>query len=227
VTWHYREIKEFFREKEKDLELNTESLDGMFSDLEVPNPYLLYKAVLLPRNWKQGYKDPMFGIMFPKAKVHNTLYSLADDILGFHNKLKSDYSLYKTFKSYLIRNLNKLQSNKELLKSFKTDLQELPKHLDIFEISNRYGPHNKTSENVQFQKIVETFCKYDLKGYKTDGNFNNMFDDSLHTFYGAQCDIFITNDDRCKYKAEKTYERLKISTKVLKANEISTIKNSL
>lgn len=199
----------------------------MFFDLEVPNPYLFYKAVPLPKNWKQGYKDPMFGIMFPRAKVHNTLYSLADDILGFHNKLKSDYSLYKTFKTYLIRNLNKFQSNKEFLKSFKSDLQELPKHLDIFEISNRYGSNNKTSENVQFQKIVETFCKYDMKGYKTDGNFNNMFDDSLHTFYGAQCDFFITNDDRCKYKAEKTYERLKISTKVFKANEICTIKNSL
>ena len=53
-----------------------------------------------------------------------------------------------------------------------------------------------------------------------------MFDDSLHTFYGAHCDFFITNDDRCKYKAEKTYERLKIKTSVIKAYEYEQIKNA-
>ena len=50
-----------------------------------------------------------------------------------------------------------------------------------------------------------------------------MFDDSLHTFYGAQCDYFVTNDNRCKYKAEKTYERLKIKTIAIKANEINRV----
>lgn len=56
--------------------------------------------------------------------------------------------------------------------------------------------------------------------YKSDANFNNMFDDGLHTFSASHCDVFITNDDRCKYKAEKTFEKLKIKTLVLKSNEI-------
>lgn len=80
--------------------------------------------------------------------------------------------------------------------------------------------------NQKQVKIIETFYKYDLKGYKSDGNFNNMFDDSLHTFYGAHCNFFVTNDDRCKYKAEKTYERLQIKTIVIKASEYNRIKTA-
>jgi ribosomal protein L28 len=50
-----------------------------------------------------------------------------------------------------------------------------------------------------------------------------MFDDGLHTFYAAHFDFFITNDDRCKFKAEKTYEKMKVCTRVIKIDEISTL----
>lgn len=50
-----------------------------------------------------------------------------------------------------------------------------------------------------------------------------MFDDALDTFYGAYFGIFVTNDDHCNYKATKTYERLRIQTKVIKIDEIQTI----
>ena len=88
-----------------------------------------------------------------------------------------------------------------------------------------FSKYLKENDNELYYKVVETFYKYDLEGYKTDSNFNNMFDDGLHTFYAAHCDVFITNDDRCKYKAEKTYEKLHIKTLVIKSNEIEKIKN--
>lgn len=98
--------------------------------------------------------------------------------------------------------------------------------MNIFEISDFYGPKTKTSENPIFSKVIETFYKYDLQGYKTDANYNNMFDDPMHTFYASQCEYFITNDDRCNYKAQKTFERLKLKTVVLKADEYEQIKLS-
>lgn len=52
-----------------------------------------------------------------------------------------------------------------------------------------------------------------------------MFDDGLHTFYASHCDVFITNDDRCKYKAEQTFSKLNIKTLVIKSNEIDNIRN--
>lgn len=226
VTWHYRDINEFFQEKQTEWEFEFGSFDELFEkELGVPSPLKLYKHIPLPKEWKLGYQqDPMFGIMYPKSKNENNMYALMEDIFNFQSRLKSDYSLYKTFKTYLIKSMNKLKSNKEILKSFRVDLKDLPKHLDIFEISDLYGPKSKTGENDTYSKLIETFYKFDLKGYKSDGNFNSMFDDSLHTLYASHCDFFVTNDDRCKYKAERTYERLKIRTTVITADEYSKIK---
>lgn len=192
VTWHYRDVSEFFEEKKNEWDFQPNSLDELFDGTGLPNLLLPFKLIQLEKNWKLGYKaDPMFGVMYPKSKINNTAYSLMEDIYNFQIRLKSDYSLYKSFKNYLIKGISKMNNNKT------------------------------------YSDVLDVFFKYDLKGYKTDGNYNNMFDDSLHTFYAAHCEFFITNDDRCKYKAEKTYERLKIETKVITASEYKEIKEKI
>ena len=229
TTWHYRDIVEFFKEKKAEWEYEPTSFLEILSFDEIPNaPNLaeLFKLIPLPPEFKKAYSvDPMFGIMYPKSRIENNQLSLMEDIFDFQSRLKSDYSLYKSFKSYLVQSLTKHRNNPEMLKSIKSNFGGLPKHLDFFEISDLYTPKTKTSENNAYSKIIETFYKYDLQGYKTDSNFNNMFDDALHTFYASHCSFFITNDDRCKYKAEKTFEKLKIKTKVIKAEEYGILKN--
>lgn len=230
AIWHFRDIKEFFNKKQDEWEFEPSSfLDLMeFEGDQTHNPLTIFKFIPLPKEWKMAYgQDPMFGIMYPKSKLENNYLALMEDIFNFQSRLKSDYNLYRTFKAYLLKSVNKLKGNKELLKSVQSNFQDLPKHLDIFEISDLYALKSKASENGAYQKVIETFYKYDLKGYKSDANFNNMFDDSLHTFYAAHCQFFITNDDRCKYKAEKTYERLGIKTVVLKAKQFETMRKGL
>lgn len=226
AVWHFREIFEFFEEKKSDWEFEPETFEELFTQSGLPNLLLPYKFVKLDESWKQAYNyDPMFKLMFPKSKKENTVYAVMEDIYEFQKRLKSDYSLYKKFKSHLGKSINKLKNSREYLNSIKQNFNELPKHLDIFELSELHAPKNKYVKNEAYSKILDVFYKYDLKGYKTDANYNNMFDDSLHTFYAAHCDFFVTNDDRCKYKAEKTYERLKINTIVIKADEYMKMKN--
>ena len=180
----------------------------------------LYKNVPLPSEFRKGYENPIFGIMFPLSKLQPNMYALQTDIFNFQTRLKSDYGLYKSFKSHLITSLNKIKNNKELIKSFNSNFKSLPQHLELTDFFDLYTPNNKCSENLMYQKVIEMFFKFDIAGYKSDGHFNNMFDDALHTFYAAHFDYFLTNDDRCKYKAEKTYSKLSIKTKVLKMDEI-------
>lgn len=229
TTWHFRDINEFFTEKKTEWEFDTESFEDIFeSDYGLSKLFDLVRSIPLPNNWKLGYQqDPMFGVMYPTSKIGNNMGALMEDIFNFQNRLKSDYSFYKSFKLYLNKSLIKYRKNPKMMNALKSNFKDLPKHLDIFEIADLYAPKNKTSENENYSKVIRTFYKFDLKGYKTDANFNNMFDDSLHTFYGAHCDFFITNDVRCQYKALKTYERLNITTKVIKANEIDQLKNCL
>lgn len=228
AKWHHRDIFEFFKEKVDEWEFEPNSYDNLFDDEPLMRQAIeLFKLIPLPPEFKKGYVEPMFGIMFPLSKVHNNQYALQSDIYNFQSRLKSDYGLYKSFRAYLLTGLNKIKNNKELIKSVNSNFKELPKHLELTDIFDAYTPNNKTSDNTMYSKIIDIFFKYDLAGYKSDGHFNNMFDDSLHTFYAAHFDYFITNDDRCKYKAEKTYEKLKIKTKVIKITEIETIKNCL
>lgn len=227
VTWHFRNIYEFFEEKKEERDLEADTLSELLISTGAPDVIGLYKLVPLEPNWKKGYQDPMFGIMFPRAKIENTAYALIEDIYAFQIKLKSDYSLYKKFKTYLIQSVMKLKNNQAFVDSIRSNFKDLPKHLDIFEIADLYAPEEKTLQNKTYSKVLDIFYKYDLKGYKTDGNYNNMFDDSLHTFYASHCDYFITNDDRCKYKAEMTYDKLKFKTKVIKADEIEYLTNCL
>ena len=225
---HYRDIFEFFKEKITDWEFEPNSYDDLFKDQPLMRQAVeLFKLVPLPPEFKKGYVEPMFGVMYPLSKMSNNYYALQSDIYNFQSRLKSDYGLYKSFRTYLLTSIHKIRNNKELIKSINSNFKNLPKHLELTDIFDTYTPNNRTRDNSMYSKVIDVFFKYDLAGYKSDGHFNNMFDDALHTFYAAHFDYFITNDDRCKYKAEKTYDKLKIKTKVIKIDEIETVKNCL
>ncbi len=231
IWWHKRNIHEFFESKKDEFDIFDETL-GEFLDFGLgdKSPIHLTKNIPLPYEWiMKMEKDKFAQIMFPLTIENNTLYNLFADLYNFQIKLKSDYSFYKMFKAQLSKNISTLKGNKDVVNYIRKS-DEQPKHLktDLFSIIDKYKPkfEIKENDNELYYKIVETFYKYDLEGYKTDANFNNMFDDGLHTFYASHCDVFITNDDRCKYKAEKTYERLNIKTLVIKSDEIEKIKTS-
>lgn len=225
VQWHYRNIFDFFQKKVDEWEFELTAYDDLFEDDPLMKKALdLYKLIPLPKAFKNGYKDPMFGVIFPLSKVHNNMYSLQSDIFNIQSRLRSDYGFYKSLRTYILNNLNKFRSNKEFINSLNANFKELPKHLELTDIFDAYTPSNKTNGNIFYSKIIETFFKYDLSGYKSDGHFNNMFDDALHTFYAAHFDYFITNDVRCNYKASKVFDRLNIETKVLNITEIGIIK---
>lgn len=229
VTWHYKNVFDFFEEKKAECEFEAESLVQLYENVGLPASLIeMFKIVPLDKSWKLGYSiDPMFEIMFPRSKYENNMYAVMEDIYGFQVKLKSDYTLYKKFKSYLIKSVHKLKNNKEYMKSIRENFKDLPKHLEMEDFLEIHAPENNQLNNKVYSEILDVFFKHDLKGYKTDANYNNMFDDGLHTFYAAHCNFFITNDDRCLYKAKKTFERLKISTKVIKSSELSTLKSFL
>lgn len=121
AVWHFHEIREFFDAKKTEWEFEPNSFGELFdSSLGIRNTMLLYKMIPLPKEWKLGYRqDPMFGILYPKSKIKNNMYSLMEDVFNFQNQLKSDFSLYKSFKVNLMRSMNKLKNNKEMLKVIK------------------------------------------------------------------------------------------------------------
>lgn len=226
TTWHYRDVNEFFNSAldEKDITSKpfTELFDFNATTSELWKVQLdILKATQLPNNFKEIYKaSPIFSFMFPRTKTDMNFLAMFEDLYDFSNNVKKDYSLYKSFRTYVNQTYARLKSHQKMLKEInKSTNNEIPTYLNIDETWEKYEQKTKTSDNPAYQKITDTYIKIDLKGYKSDERFVNMIDDSLHVFYGAHCDYFVTIDDKCHYKAAETYHKLGIATKALKPKE--------
>lgn len=223
-TWHYRSVYEFFDLLKNEKELEEENFEDLIK-FDTQGKWELMKQVLkdkpVPKEFKSIYsQDPIFKIMYPRTKDEMNHLALSSDLYNFSILMMKDYSLYRSLKTFLGKARIKVQKNPELMKSFKSVTKEAPDYLKIDSILDSFTKNQKLEKDKPYyNKILDTFLRYDLKGYKTDNFFLNMVDDGLHTFYTAHCDYFITNDDKCQYKAIKTYDKLKIKTKVFTATE--------
>ncbi len=236
TTIHYRSPIEFFNEILKDDRPTIEDMDD-YIDNEDDDPLnkTLFQAQRklqqmkpIPDWWHLIYKeDPIFSIMYPRTKVEKTEWALTCDLHNWGNIIERDYSIYKYYKSFLNKMIYKFKKQAKLVKS-KTKKVNLPKYLEIEEIVEELDRASEIkTTNISYNKIVSTFFKYDIKGYKSDKNYNSMIDDSLHTYYASLCDYFITLDERCNAKAKKTYEDLKLNTQVLTPIEFNDHINTL
>ena len=82
------------------------------------------------------------------------------------------------------------------------------------------------SENKDYSRIVGTFLKLDFVGYgdqplNEKNQFDNLFNDALHCFYGAHCDIYVTKDKKSIKKTKAVYQDEQISTRLVKSTELS------
>lgn len=223
TTWHYRDVYEFFNSSLEDIETSTKSFSELMDwdetglwDLQLS----LLRMQKLPNEFKEIFKaNPVFNLMFPKAKIELNMLALCEDLFDFSNNAKKDFSLYKSLRSYVNQSRAKFKQQPKMFREIDKSMAGIPTHLNFDDTFEKYLPKNKTSDNPIYQRITDTYYKIDFKGYKSDEKFSNLIDDSLHVFYGAHCDYFITIDDKCLYKANETYRLLKIPTKAIRPNE--------
>jgi hypothetical protein len=233
TTWHYRDVKEFFNSALEDAEFSTKSSFRELLDFDETGLWeqqlLKLELTKMPENFKDLFKiNPVFSSIFPRTKIELNALSFCEDIYEFSNNAKKDYSLYKSLRVFVNQSRIKLTKSPNLVKEIDKSMKGKPKHLDTDDIWEVHSTKNNSNNNSVYQKITNTYCKIDFRGFKSDEKFSNLIDDSLHAFYGAHCDFFITLDDKCHYKANETYKELKISTKALTPNEFMEIyKNTI
>lgn len=230
--WHIRSVRDFFNSAIEEKETQWETFDDLLdekyelSETVSLNPLSIMKPLLqmkpVPTDFKKIYQaDPIFSIIYPTTRTEMNEYALCCDMYNFSVLLNKDYSLYRSLRKFLIQTLNKYRQNLQLIKTVNKLSPDLPKYLDMDAIFEKVEIKKNTGVESAYDKFFDIFFRFDLKGYKSDSQFPNMIDDALHSYYAAQCEYFVTNDDRCKYKAEKTFERLKISTAVLTARDFA------
>lgn len=248
-TWHYRSPHEYFYtalddngflpDSFADLLPKYDSEDGLSDELIntanglTSSLIRLYESVPLPQGFSAIYKaNPIFHIMFPRCKTENNMLAMLEDLYAFSSTINTDYTIYKSLKKYVNQARMRMMKNQDIFKQVdKATSATTPKQLLFDDSWEKYMPESKASKNTVYNKIMDEYFKLDMKGFKSDAQFPNMIDDSLHTFYGAHCSVFVSTDDKCRYKANEVYKRLNIETKVLSPAEVRaqlvTLKSSI
>lgn len=227
VRWHYRDPQGFLQSVLEEANDNADSFSSLFDSLDEPLLTLthdLRKSILrmqkMPIEFKQIYQlNPVFNIMYPRTKEEMNLLAFCEDLYSFSQKIKTDYALYKQHKKMLIDLKNKFPGLRKTVNNAHDNIIGQPQYLQWDDIWDELGDNFNVYKNPQADKIVGLFVTTDLKGYRQDERFSNMLDDSLHSFYGAHCDYFLTIDSRCRDKANAVYQKLKIRTKALEPSE--------
>jgi hypothetical protein len=228
VTWHYRDVNEFFDSALDDLSMThkrfTELIDWSGPESALRDfQFKLLKMQRLPDNFGEIYKaHPVLSLMFPKAKTERNMLALCEDIYDFSQTAMKDYTVYKSLRTYLNQSRATLKNHSTTFKNLDKAMADIPRQLNFDETWERFVPKNNTSGNPAYQRITDLYYKTDLSGYKSDERMANMIDDAIHVFYGAQCDYFVTIDERCYSKAKKIYQDLEIPSLVLSPSELLT-----
>lgn len=235
ATIHYRDVNEFFQSiideigflpdsfselmrsivsevDEDDVELiELVKTQSSLIELQLEN----FAKLPVPKEFMNIYKaDPIFERIYPRTNVEKTILALLEDVYRFSMNINSDYSLYKNLKKYINTSVQKLKNHKELLTIGDVG-PDGPSYLTYEELYDKSAPDFKPSTNIEYDKIINLFTKLDMSGTNSDEKFQNMFDDSLHTFYASRCEYFVTMDKKCHAKATEVYKRLGISTQVM------------
>lgn len=223
--WHIREVGEFFKStlnERSHIAANFYSLFDFEDALAAVHRLRCDLMQLQPvdKIFQEIYKeDPVFNSIYPRTKMEMNQYALCEDLYTFSEKIKSDYTLYKNYRKYLIQlklKFPQLANIPGIAMVLKTISASQPKQITWDALWEDSTSIFKSTSNPAFDKLFDYFIKTDLKGYRPDERFANLIDDALHVYYGSNCDYFVTIDERCFDKAKVVYSKFAPKTSCLK-----------
>lgn len=222
ITWHYRDIEEFFNSSINDSD-SYKSFEDFIDNSQLRHIYqpilVSLKLEKVDENIKlQAEKNPILKLLFPKGIEELTQYAFCEDIFNLNYLLQKDYTVFKRLKSYINEHRNKLKKQDKALNLLK-QIETIPSSLKFEKQIDEYFERVITSKNPQYQNVTTVYFRKNFEGFKTDKYYPNSIDDAIHTYYASHCEYYITNDDKCAYKASETYKQLNFKTKVMNAKE--------
>lgn len=166
-------------------------------------------------------KFPSLNGLLNSTTQNNNLGSLMDDLIRLFKNPKDFEKIFKAVRE---------DTSKSLKTNTDSETWGDPyKYLDELFRNNKLGQTfkeltEKTSNNYskkpsRFDTFTNHYIQLDMFGFHKDKRIENLMDDAAHCFYGAHCDIFITDDHNTNRKAQALYDYLNIQTEVVYASE--------
>ncbi len=233
---------EYFNQLVEDTTLETFDIDNPFKNVENDAVSKLWSSYIdtmkgLPSgiNLEQMNNIPdTFGKVkdiFQNLQNGNNFHNLLKDVFRFMKDPSIYSSIYKSIRKASVDNLKINTNSKEWGNAFdyldkiiaKTKLNKTFREL----IDENLKTKNKDKSFLRFDYFINYYISLDTFGYYKDKEIPNLIGDATHAFYGAHCDIFVTEDNNTYYKTKAVYENFNISTAVCKASEFQSVFYSL
>lgn len=229
AIWQTRDPFDFFNSIVMDNSSNFNSWDDLLEPLKeygLDKIFDIYKNIPHNINFEEVEQyNPFFASLFPRARIENNLDAVIRDTFEMFSKVYTNPAVYKELRKIFKEGL-KIDSN---ISNFQNVIDELDKYLpktllnksftELYDLNTKSSIKNKT-----YDKIIGVFMQLDFVGYNSDklsekNRYDNIFNDALHCFYAAHCDLFLTNDIKNSKKSKAVFESEKIATQVYNTKE--------
>ncbi len=211
-------------------DLSIEGLTNIFDDPVFKDGLESISSIPIDYAFSQGFSNPqskeLLNQLFPGLKDDLTLGGFFKAFSKMNQEANNNegYKVIRDMVQMIGINSGHFSSDKnpfEIIDEAKSKIGL--RDSDI----NKYFKNNNTSPEW-FGDISSAYLNLDMFGYKSDEikvnkktkkTMRNTLDDSFHTAYASNCDVYITNDNKNIFKTKAVYEKLNVKTKVLKPKE--------
>ena len=233
-TYAIRQPKEFFDNMINDKSGTLPTIEELEESLTIegmPNFVDLFKMMPsgididgLPEEGKAYFIEN-----YPRTYQQNNMYNVIADGLDMMRRIMTDPKEYnklkKQFSDYipLDKNVGNVQSG--VIETVNRDLTASPlgKSFDeLLEMNNKQYIKSELSHRITSKYMHLDFVGYASEKLTDKNKYDNLHNDARHCFYGAYCNIFVTNDKRACKKAKAIYEEEQVGTLVMNTGEFET-----
>lgn len=232
------DTKKYFKDIIDNDSLFDFDFDNLINEEDNPQLALLWKSYVNLLKLMPSGVDPNKINELPKKYHHfkkflsntvsdNSFYSLMIDVINLMKSTEKEQSdVYKSVRNSAVEDM-KIDTNPQnwgdafvyLNNFFEKKKINKTFHELIEDILNS---SKKKEELTRFDYFINYYISLDTFGYYRDKRMANLIDDATHSYYGAYCDFFVTDDDNTFNKAKAVYNKLGIATEVCKAKDFIT-----
>ena len=173
---------------------------------------------------------PILNKLFPEMKKSMSLIDFMEYGTELVNTLNEDKALYKELRKISDDHIN---NGKFIIKYNDVDFNEdfknsILKKTFIEHINHSLNP-NEDREVTRYDFFTNAYINLDILGISKESRksvrFKNLMNDGLHSYYGAYCDIVVSEDKGFLKKSKVLYKLLNIDTRVVNTTEFVNILN--
>ncbi|UHG92952.1 hypothetical protein [Spirosoma oryzicola] len=232
--WHKRSPKEFFETTISldDLQSkNFTQLTAGIDELVKTGVFDVFKAI--PHDIDFGYiikNYPALANLYPLSQQENNVYAVLHDTFNILELISDDPSLYNELRKMVKESIG-IDPHISALNNIVDKLDEFLPNTLLNTSFTELASSNQS--NLYYKKsyqdvIVHKFMQLDFLGYNSDklsdkNKYSNLFNDALHCYYAAYCDVFITNDKKTAKKSKAVYESEGIITQIYSLDEFTSL----